>query len=414
MDMNLFDYFGFEAPEAQEQKEEVKKKTAKKEKAAKGKKTTKAARERKYKLPVTIYIGDKEVTLEEDGEKTETTLTEIKKFLEEEVLGISKDLLVLEEKSNGFIVSVDRQKAVSKGGITLTRNTKITCRGEVLELSSLMEGESTSITLEQVLTAAKANINQALVSVVLIPTGEDSYELAEGIQPMDILEKEMEILYLPFVMGAWGQESVTVTKDDYVKFLKDDLNTEVTDVTLYYENLKQYANKIFPCFGGHAQISVCGGENGSVFVYMDAKEKTVANKTPASKKTDKIPTEGVSIGLIFNKIEVCPEMFDGKTEATKEEYIAFIGSMYPEYSPERCEIQYDKEKKLVIPILKGSRKGAMDAFNPMVNSFVYDTLKNEKEYKIFRITGNDNHRYQVEITPVSTTKAPMDRGGVYL
>ena len=35
---------------------------------------------------------------------------------------------------------------------------------------------------------------------------------------------------------------------------------------------------------------------------------------------------------------------------------------YPEYSPERTEIQYDEAKKLIMPILKSGKRGAHDEY----------------------------------------------------
>lgn len=95
------------------------------------------------------------------------------------------------------------------------------------------------------------------------------------------------------------------------------------------------------------------------FVYNKEKNHLIPvmqNNVKKSSSTDSVllPIDVRAGG--FHMI-VQQEDINGQRLATLEEIRKVIENTYPEYSKERTEMIYDETKKIVIPILKSSRKG---------------------------------------------------------
>lgn len=92
---------------------------------------------------------------------------------------------------------------------------------------------------------------------------------------------------------------------------------------------------------------------------VNQKKKAANGKT--AKKTEhhaSFPTDA-AISLIFTKLQLSPELFGGKENVTESEILQYLSKDYPEYTKERTRIEYDAKENLIIPVLKGSTKGAL-------------------------------------------------------
>lgn len=407
---DVFSMYGFPMPEQKkaEPKKEVKKEKPKKAATKKTEKKAKAPAEEKVTLPATVYSGQKFV-FEAEGDEKELTTADFKKKVSA-ACQIPEKVLALKKEKDVYVASVDRSKAVAKGKVKLTPETKVTMLGENIDISSLVSTEMVDVA--DISDFARENISQVLHCVQMVEVDADHFEMTCSNLAAPTKE-EIGNLKFPFLIGAVGTGDLSarqITKEVYAQFLKEELKETVTEVKVFAENLKQFANKLYPDFGGFGEIGVVADKDTNlVFIYTD-----VVNKAATSApKVEKIPTEGVEISLVFKKIPVTPEMFGGKTEATKEEYIKVLGEMYPEYrGTNRCSIVYDKESKLVIPVLRGATKGA--GFNPVLPMETYEEKKHiTDDYHVFRVE-DDGVEYQVEITPVSTTKAGDGKKGEFI
>lgn len=65
------------------------------------------------------------------------------------------------------------------------------------------------------------------------------------------------------------------------------------------------------------------------------------------------------ISLITRRIQLSPEMFGGKQELSENDIIRFLNRDYPEYTKSRTLFSYDEETKFLVPLIKGSSKGAV-------------------------------------------------------
>lgn len=107
--------------------------------------------------------------------------------------------------------------------------------------------------------------------------------------------------------------------------------------------------------------------NPSIFsLYGDAIPDTL--KTPkieqpkksvkkVSKKEDEKYKLPQNIRYAFRTFEITSDDMGGHEEVTLEQVRGFLENDYPELSKDRTSMEYDKDKHLIVPILKSSRKG---------------------------------------------------------
>lgn len=119
--------------------------------------------------------------------------------------------------------------------------------------------------------------------------------------------------------------------------------------------LKELIKMLFPEYAEDLQYTYIE-EKSLIQVVHRSLGSIKEYQKPSIKKEDTYPTNAV-VSLIFTRIELSSEMFNGKEEITKKELLKYIGKQYPEYSPERTEITYDKKKNLIIPLLKSGKRG---------------------------------------------------------
>ena len=151
-------------------------------------------------------------------------------------------------------------------------------------------------------------------------------------------------------------ESDDTSEETVLKNTGDDENEEMSEAEVISDAvLKKILGTFFPDypdldFGYDA-------EKNLLQVAHKALSSGNSAAAPAKAKEETYPTNA-TVSLVFTKINLAPEMFDGKKDITKKELLKFIGKTYPEYSPERTEILYDKKKNLIIPTLKSGKRGS--------------------------------------------------------
>lgn len=118
-----------------------------------------------------------------------------------------------------------------------------------------------------------------------------------------------------------------------------------------FENKKpeEAAKELFPELEGNFFIV---SNEESFFVIPEIK-----NAAPV-KEVETYPTSGVKLVAGFQRFDLTPDMFGGKTEITAKELIKFVSEDFPEYGGGRGEVSYMKKEKILYCQVKASRKGA--------------------------------------------------------
>ena len=149
---------------------------------------------------------------------------------------------------------------------------------------------------------------------------------------------------LPIDVLLPDREMITVTKGIYEDA---GLSTNAPDAKGLIKAVSGHWPELLRGFG------ICYTQNIAIVFPKYSK------KTPSSSNGDMIPVSGTIISLVFTKIALTPDMFGGAKEASKDEIIRLLAKDYPEYSSSRTEIIYDDKNRLIIPVLKGSKKGGL-------------------------------------------------------
>ena len=111
----------------------------------------------------------------------------------------------------------------------------------------------------------------------------------------------------------------------------------------------------------------------------------VMEESGRQKKIEKINLP-VTVRTALAEIKFCSEDFKGKDSASLEEIRMKLEENYPEYSKERTVMEYD-ERHFIIPILKGSTKGA-------------EICSRSDRYAFYMVEGCDGETHRIEKTPV--------------
>lgn len=129
------------------------------------------------------------------------------------------------------------------------------------------------------------------------------------------------------------------------------------------EKVEEVVKKLYsPLFMENYHI-VASPEEGQYFVVPYIKTGA------ATPKTQMYPTEGVTLSLVFKRIELSPEMFGGKSEVTEDEILKLVAKDFPEYGNGRAAVTYLKKEKLIMVSIKSSKKGALSACMDNISAF---------------------------------------------
>lgn len=370
-DMNLFDLYGIKPVEKKEEK--------KKEKAAKPKGEKKEAK--KYSVPVTVYCGFKEaLVLDEDvfGAK-EVTKKDIEKAVSNRIPEFAGNLLSLEVIKDSIMgASFNEARKIGKGKIYFTENTKMQFGCHVFDTAGIMTNQRCDVdTSELQEYIAKSVPEFGPAKDIKFYVGDDIVvpvpDFASRGTPKDF----------PVKVHILGRQSMEISKELYLKQLEEG-KKEIKEESLKIESnvIADIVRKRYPEFDSQHMKLIYHKDTGYLVLW-----KSVGDSV--KQKATLYPTDAV-ISLLFTKIQLSPEDFGGEEEVEEGDLILFLQKDYPEYSKERTEMLYDKKKNLIIPILKGSKKGAY-----LIQSEEEEQKLKDREYALYE-KDIDGSRFRCE------------------
>lgn len=402
--MDLFSMFNIpvETPaEKDTKKTETKpKKTASAKGGNKSSSKKPVKKEELYKLPITVYTGYREPFIIEANEakyKDGITLKQVK----QEVEGVCPEypakvtLVEVDSKNSKAWAAINGMLAVRKGSIKLNQDTQVCLAGHAIDHTSVMTDSECEVSISE-LQKAFAAVHPAFAYAGFVVDGNVITPVFEdGKMPSE--------LKFPVRLCLYGRENWQITQEEYNAFLTGEGNSIEGDAKYNEDTIREMIISRYPDFAGeHLRLRYMDKEN---IVLVTMYVKSVSSAATAGKKTEELyPTEGTTLSFIFNKVPLSPELFDGKKEVNKKELLSYCATLYPEYDNANTQIRYDKARKLIIPVLQGSSKGAVSDLKMVTDEKELEALKNSGCYELFNYM-DVQRRYRVESTPVSFIKA---------
>ena len=333
-------------PVMKEQNKEAKSKDEKKSE----KKEEKKEKVKKYKAPLTIVFDSME-SLEINGDE-EYTEEEVVARIQEACflafVGYEKSFQLTKLNESTYLFRPKPSTKYDKGDAG-----KYLLLEDIQILEEIIESDG-SISVDQV--------KEYILNKYQVQT--DLYLVKEVYIPIPVIEKtsSYENVKFPIRINAltlFG-EQLELTKEQYRELYPQkeeqmSLLEDEQEVIPNEEALLEIAKTLLPEYGLDIQIGY--NEKNNTFTVMHKQDDLVGPSKVKSKTEELYPTDA-SVSLIFTKIKLSSDMFEGKKEITKKELLKYIGKQYPEYSPERTELIYDKKQKLIIPSLKSGKRGA--------------------------------------------------------
>lgn len=342
--MNLFDAFGIdriEEPE-KETKKNIAKPATKKAGASKKKKIT-------YKLPVTVHYGFGEpmVIKESKNGGSEIEEKEIKTAFSE-YSGWPENFFSLIGSEN--VLYANAQGALmNKGNLHLNSESKVWLAGKLFDLSSIMTEEECEVSVEEIKKLAFAEMP-------IFNSAEDiDLHFAKNFMIVTPSEniKDTEKIEFPVRIMLLGRGNMEIKQETYYEYLAAKKKGDVKhDDTMELAAVKDYILEKYPEYKNRLKV----GYNRKAKVLLVTM--SFYPKTSASQKKEKTYPTNATVSLVFTKISLTPEMFDGKEQATEKEIISILAKDFPEYSKDRTTLTYDDKLNLIIPVLKSATKGA--------------------------------------------------------
>lgn len=417
--LDAFDIFGLEMSDEMKESMIPKEKAAEKKVADKkeGKKTT-SKKIDSVTLPVTVVTGyGRNFTLTDTAfpnkKPEDVTVSDVKAAVAKVIKGLSGSYIRAGRKDDKTVyVTVNSNYAVYKGKITLKDNSKCYIQETEISLDDIKTEAECEIEIEKFLGYLTEKYPGFTFSVV---KDKDDLFLIPG---MEDAEKEVK---LPVTIKVFGRDDVTLTKEDFVKPVtkseepaEEELEEEVfeeeevvpdTAKTINSVSLSDVQKKFvekYPEWDKAVKL-MKGTQNekaaGTVLVARFIQYNEYVPMTSTPKKEETYPTDA-TVSMIFRRIQLSPADFGGKTEINKKELCQFLAKDYPEFEADRTWIVYDKDKKLIMPQVKGSGKGA-SSFSSF--SEAEEAAENEEYFLCsFRENGKS---FRMEKTAISMTVA---------
>lgn len=351
MDMNIFDMFNVDVPE--EYKED-KAKVKAKDKVRTQKSKPKTTSVKKHKVDA-IYTGYHEpFALTEDKEYTEEELELILSGVYADFSGCKFVFDTLADKKAAYAYLPECNR-ITKGTVSVTGNTRLILGNKEFDLSSLIEKETNDVKLSElnkILTTELKVLEKSKLSYYVNSKAEMIIPCIEESVVSDKLT-----IQLPLNVLLPGREIYKIDRDVFHMMSCENAESEEKGnasegVSFTKEMLQKILVKKWSELGKGMGIYL-NGQFAVVFPKYAPVQEAVSGKN-----AEKIPVDGTSISLVFTRIPLSREMFDGASEVTNDDILRLLSKEYPEYSKSRTEIMYDKSSKLIIPVLKGSKKGS--------------------------------------------------------
>lgn len=400
---DLFDFLGLK-PEDPKGKDTKAKKAAVKTEPSKKDVAEKDA----VLFPVKVLTGYMDIVTyqEKDFDKNEVTAKEVFKKFTSENPSFPKSLCEYRLKNKStLVVFVAGKYASSKVNVNVDASTNYILAGTKLDLSSFMTDEKRVIEAQSLIEAFQKEYPK-------FGTVRLCYSATENtVIPFFAEQKLYNNVKLPVDVVFWNHESFVVTNEDIEKNTKGEEADEVdkdaegeteetgensAEKTISAKQLLKVVETRFPEYKGVLELRYCKDAH-SIIVTMDDKAPVVN-----TKKENLYPTDA-EVSLFINMhFHLSPDMFGGKATITEAELKKFLEERYPEFSPERTYIIYDEKKKLIMPCLKSSSKGALS----IASSDEEEEELKRSPFPYFR--KYEDGIYRVEHTPVADFRVCID------
>lgn len=362
----------------EEPKKPEKKQGSKKENKKETKKGSKLVR---YRLPVTLYSNYTEpVIVGGDEFPEELTESEILKEARERH-GCFKHFTteVLDEKT--MLLIPQAYNCVKKGSLKITDDLEVRFGDEIMDISPVTEGLA-EIAYEKLIRYASEQSGTGIdllhegSTVTLLYSMDGSGSIGNLTFPFtavlgagtSITIREDEFREFAGSMGAKKKNAPEEAADDSTPSdenepgngetpsgeMQQEAEQSIQDL-LTANNFLRFVESKEPTYkGGHGQLYVNEKLN---FVRVLYKKKFAAvNKT--EKKEVLYPSDA-TLSLIYEKIQLTPEMFGGRKEITERDIQKYLEKDRPEYSRERTKIEYDEKNKMIIATIMGGKRGSV-------------------------------------------------------
>lgn len=319
-------------------KKDTKKKQSKKE--------TAASEDEGYSLPVKLlFDGGLPVEISGEGKITKKELLQrvSDQILVEDLKSEENFLLINAGADNQYLVRPARTYELKKGSLT---GGNIYYQNHISLISDLSDDGKEMTDVQELIKY----FSEIGFDVELYCVGETYFPV-----PVDNKHGTLSKLHFPILVKLFTEEGDLQLTEDMYKMSQDESEDAEDEAdTIDRKKFLNVIHTLFPQYEGYDDIAVDEKRNTVTIIY---KSNGNTSNQSAEKKEELYPTDAV-ISLILTKIQLEPQFFGGKKEVTGKEIIKYLQKFYPEYSPERTEIRYDKKLKLIMPLLKSGKRGA--------------------------------------------------------
>lgn len=408
--MDMFDFLGLE-PETPKAKETKAKKASVKTEPKKASTEVKDA----VAFPVKVLTGYMDAVTYQASDFTKSVVTakEVFEKFTSDNPSFPKSLCGYRLKTkNTLVVFFLGKYASSKVNVNVDSSTAYILAGTKLDLSTFMTDEKCVIEAQSLIEAFKKEYPKFGEVRLCYSATENT------VIPYFAEQKLYSNVKLPVEVVFWNHEPFTVAKEDLDKDTKtkdvceedadieDETEDETEDAmessaetTIGAKQLLKVVEARFPECKGILELRYCKATH-SIVVTVNDKDSAVDTKKETLYPTD------AEVSLFINMhFQLSPEWFGGKATITEKELKKFLEERYPEFSPERTYIIYDEKKKLIMPCLKSSSKGALSIA-------VSDEEEEELKKSLFPYFREYNDGiYRVEHTPVADFRVCVEGDG---
>lgn len=317
---------------------ELPQKTSKQKKTGKSKETSPKAKEETYSLPLILYTGYHDPIKLEDEEKKALSQKELSEKISCAFPEYSGCLYRHDKKAGNIYAYFKPNALITKGRLKVTAETRMMLGNGSFDLSRITQNRDCDVDiteLSKIVTEKIPLLKGAELGFYYIP------------EPNIIIPKLPEkgipkTARFPVTVLLPERGMFKISKEMYEA---EGIKKDVPDASGIAKIVEKKWPELSQGFG------IYYAQNAAI---LSPKFEPADSTNP---QEELIPVVGTVISLVFAKIALTPDMFGGAEEVSKNDIIRLLSKEYPEYSKSRTEIIYDKDMGLIIPVLKGSRKG---------------------------------------------------------